>query len=204
MSKSNYINVSENKIKKILSMHQSYRIDIVSQRKNYLRQIREYEDMIDLLSMPSIRLDTTPTSKTNKKQDPTYQSYVILSEKRYTEKILKLQQAILELEQQEELLDRICECFYKLAWICPIAYRVATELAYTEPTLRTQTWDSMRMELGCSKSYISDALNSVYKFVKLMYDSDFTTDFIIRMSEDEIIDYVYQNDNSLLEQINKY
>ncbi len=204
MSKSNYINVSENKIKKILSTHRSYRLDIVSQRKNYLCQIREYEDMIDSLSMPSFRLDTPSISKTNKKQDPTYQSYVMLSEKRYSEKILKMQQAILELEQQEESLDRICECFHKLAWMSPIAYRLASELSYTEPTLRKHTWDSMRMELGCSKSYISEALNSVYRFIKLMYESDYTTDYIIRMSEDELIDYLYEKDNSLLEQINKY
>ena len=201
---SNYLYMSENKIKKILSTHRSYRFDIVSQRKNYLRQIREYEDMIDLLSMPSIRLDSTPVSKTNKKQDPTYESYVILSEKRYTEKILKLQQSILELEQQEESLDRICECFYKLAWISPIAYRLATELAYIEPTLRTKTWDSMRLELGGSKSYISEALNCVYRFVKLLYDSDISTEQIKRMSENEVIAYIYEVDNSLLDQINKY
>lgn len=200
----NYLEVSENKLKKILSTHRSYRFDIISQRRNYLRQIREYEDMIDLLSMPSIRLDTTPISKTNKKQDPTYESYVVLSEKRYTEKILKLQQSILELEQQEESLDRICESFHKLAWICPIAYRLATELAYVEPTLRTKTWDSMRLELGCSKSYISESLNCVYKFVKLLYDSDISTEALKGMSEDELIDYISEKDNSLLDVINKY
>lgn len=199
-----YIKISENKIKKMLSAHRSYQLDIVSQRNNILQQIRGYEDMIDLISMPSIRLDTISTSKTNKKQDPTYESYIILAEKRYSEKILKLQQSILELEQQEMALERICESFFKLAWMCPIAYRIASELAYVEPTLRTHTWETMRMELGCSKSYISDALSIVYRFVKILYDSEYNTDNIKRMSEDEIIEYISIKDSSLLEQIYKY
>jgi len=201
---SNYLKLTKDKIKKLLSNHQSYRLNISNQRQRYLLELRDYEDLLDSIALSSVRLSDVPSGQTNKVSDPTYKSYLKLSNARYTEKILKMQQNILELEQQELALERVCESFHKMMWLSPIAYRVATELSFVELTRRTFTWESMAKELGCSKSYINIALNTTYDFVKLLYDSEFETEEIKRMSEDELTDYIYDNASSLLEQINKF
>lgn len=198
-----YLKISDKLIKNMLNNHQSYRNDIDISRKQTIRDIKDLEDMISAAICPGLNYDSVGGGKTNKIHDPTYESLLRLYSGRYMELIQIKQQELFVLEQREEAFDRVCTAFKKTLWILPREFEIVNRLFYSVE--KTTTWDAVSQELGVSKGKISESRKLVYKLVRLIYDSNYKTEDIDGVSEDELYDLVEDsNEDALKKHLNKY
>jgi len=203
MSSSNeYIELSDKQLKKMVNNYRYYRKDINNTRISILQEIKELDDMIAAISLPGYSVDSEG-GKTNKKQDPVFLSYIKLTTSRYREKIIRLQQDLSELNQKEIAFDRVMSAFRCTMWICPIAYEIVTRLCVNVEKI--DTWETVAADLCVSKSYLSEARNFMYELVRIIYKSDYDTEDIDSMTEENIYALVEAGaDESLLKRIDKF
>lgn len=198
-----YLKINDKLIKKMLNNHQSYRCDIDISRKQILNDMRDLEDMMSAAICPGRNMDSVGGGKTNKIQDPTFDSLMRLYAGRYREQIQKKQQELMMLEKREEAFDRVCTAFKKSMWVLPREFEIVNQLFYS--TKKNTTWDAVSQELGVSKGKISESRQLIYRLVRLIYDSDYLTEDIDGVSEDELCDLIEDSeDETLKKHLNKY
>jgi len=197
-----YLEISDNLIKRMINHHQSYRNDISIARKQLLREINDLEDMIDAAILPGKGTDNVGGGKTNKIQDPTYDSVIRLQNGRYMEKIQIKQKELLVLEKREEAFDRVCCAFKKTFWVLPLDFEIVNQLYYSAK--KVTTWDAVCQELNISKATISDSRKWVCKLIRILYDSDYKTEDIDSVTDEQIYSLIEDSgDKALLKRVDK-
>lgn len=200
MSNNGYIEISDNLIKRMINNHHSYRRDICIARKQLLQEINVLEDMIDAAINPGKGTDNVGGGKTNKIQDPTYDSVIRLQAGRYREKIQIKQEELLVLEKREEAFDRVCCAFKKTFWVLPLEFEIVNQLYYT--ATKMTTWDAVCQDLNISKATISESRKWICKLIRIIYDSDIKNEDIDGVTEQQLYTLIEESgDLSLLKHI---